>query len=151
MLLVILRHPTKTIACKLKKSREVLTNTRCNFCSVIADKQNMMNTCVRHKGKCCKKILETGKFQWIYGSQKSLNQSEQHTWHHFLKISKAADDNQITQFSDALKPSNKIKLKSRLPPFFLFIFQFWCAFSFWFHNLPHLSYCCYALTVWLCL
>ena len=53
----------------------------------------------------------------------------------------------LTQFSSAAGLSNKIKLKSRLPPFSFIQCQ--RAFCFRFCNLPPSRKSCYVLTVWL--
>ena len=41
-----------------------------NFGSIIADKQDIMDTCVKHRGMCHYAIiLENGNVQWIFHLQ----------------------------------------------------------------------------------
>ena len=86
--------------------------TRCSFGGVIAGEPDVMGTCFIHKVE---------------------------TFSEFA-ISKNIDDNLLTQSLSAEGLVHEMKLKSRLPPFFLISIR--CHYCFWFHGLPLLSKCC---------
>ena len=67
-------------------------NIKHNF----GNKQNVMDTCAKCKGKClCVVSAVPWKVEMFseFAVPKTLNQLEQHTWHHFLKTSSTAAGN----------------------------------------------------------
>ena len=67
-------------------------NIRHNF----GDKQNVMDTYVKRKGKChCAISAVPWKVEMFreFAVPKTTNQLEQHAWHHFLKTSTTAAGN----------------------------------------------------------
>ena len=66
----------RKVGSKVKKSTDVvLPSIRRNIGGAIANEQNTMDTCVRHKGMCC------GNLQWIFCPFEPVEQR-----HHFLQI-----------------------------------------------------------------
>ena len=110
---------------------------------VRVDKQNLMDTYIRHKGKC----HNTGNWKHpaILMFTKTLNRLEHHTWHYFSKTNSETVQHTIcrlTQFSSTRGLSNEMKMKSKLLPFSLI--HIWCQrlFCFWFRSLLRLSKSC---------
>ena len=90
----------------------------CNFVGVTADELNMIDTCIKHKGTCCHAITtKTWKCSVNLPFMKSLNQQEQHTWHHFLKMNSTAD----SHFSFVMGLGNKMKFKMEAAAIFLVV------------------------------
>ena len=68
----------------IKSSDNTLPNIRHKFGSIIADKQNMVDTCVKHK---MPPYHNVGKWKCLVNLPvtKSLNWLKLHMWHHSLK------------------------------------------------------------------
>ena len=82
---------------------KALQNIRSNFAGVTVNEPDMMDTCIRHKGKYRHAVIwESGNAPLNTPFTRSLNWKELFTWHHFPKTNSTADNNQPTQFSSLL-------------------------------------------------